>query len=206
MTTYLPKDVQINLDAFIEKLTQENASTVDDKSGRLTRFLSFCNIVDPPNPQWRTDALMRMKAYNDDDIIVRNLYKVFVVIKIVVVVLGIIWLISKLNRNLKETSACPCNEPKPVPQGAPKKNAFDHVYENVNKMLLYGIGCFIIFVAFFLMIRLRRFGPSFFRHSPTVAVFQYWEGTFIWWFLVLLIICSMCAMVPQWNKYMKMFF
>ena len=207
MTSSLPTNVQTDLDAFVEQLTREHTSTTDDKSGLLTKFLSFCNVVDPPHPQWRTDALLRIKAYDDGDIIVRNYYKVFMAIKIVLILIGVIWLVCKLNRNLKETSDCPCGEkPKPASTDAPKGNAFDHVYEIVNKMLLYGMGTFIIVVSLFLMIRLRRFGPSFFRHSPTVAVFQYWEGTFIWWFLVLLIICSVCAMVPQWNKYMKMFF
>lgn len=205
--TGLPPNVDESLNKFISGLKKEyDKPQTNDESGPFTEFLVKNNLVDPPHPRWRTDALERMNTYDENNIIVQRTYKIVLVVKIVLMLVGIIWLVSKMNRNLKDSPDSSCNKTKSVSQDNAKKNAFDHVYEVVNTILLYTMGCFIIYVALFLMIRLRRFGPSFFRHSPTVAVFQYWEGTFIWWFLVLLIICSICAMVPQWNKYMKMFF
>ena len=78
--------------------------------------------------------------------------------------------------------------------------------ERVNVLVTRMLAVFIIASCALICYRLRRFAMTPTYTSPEVVILHFWEGSLVWWCMVLLIACTICAVTPSLKKYIYYLF
>ena len=104
----------------------------------------------------------------------------FTLLKLVIFVIFILWIATRYART--------------------------RIHKTLDTILSITVGVFIILAASMTMFRLRSYAMTPLWTGLDVTVLSHWELSFVWWFMLLLVIVTICALVPSLHKYIFFFF
>lgn len=168
----------------------------NEHGSSVMRTLARFNVIDPPCASWRREGIRRINEFHTQNKHTHYVYKFFFVGKLVIILASLLYAIAMFRRSSKRRAEKRARKRQPSATDSRAIGRNVHtIGDAAEAVLFYGVASLIGIACVFVAWRFRRFAPAVFRHSPEVVVMYYWEGTFIFFLVTMLLITSLCLIL-----------